>query len=73
VPDLAALGDRLRRYTQILEGRPLRVRLVADDGLRYEEAARVIATCSAAGVAAIRLADPGSAPSPSEKLPGIAP
>ncbi len=73
VPDLDALGDRLRRYTKILEGRPLRVRLVADDGLRYEQAARVIATCSAAGVAAIRLADPGSAQGPSGNLPRIAP
>jgi biopolymer transport protein ExbD len=61
VPDLATLGVRLRRYTQLLEGRPLRVRLVADDGLRYEPAARIIATCSAAGVAAIRLAQPGAA------------
>ncbi len=73
VPDLDALGDRLGRYTKVLEGRPLRVRLVADDGLRYEQAARVIATCSSAGVAAIRLADPGSAPSPSGNLPRIAP
>ena len=48
----------LRRYTQLLNGRPLRVRLVADDRLRYEPAARIIATCSAAGVAAIRLAPP---------------
>jgi biopolymer transport protein ExbD len=73
VPDLATLGDRLRRYTKILEGRPLRVRLVADDGLRYEQAARVIATCSSAGVAAIRLADPGSARGPSGDLPRIVP
>ena len=60
--DLDALGDRLRRYTEVLNGRPLRVRLVADDGLRYEEAARVMAICSASGVAAIRLSDPGSIP-----------
>ena len=59
LPDLATLGKRLRRYTELLEGRPLRVRLVADDGLRYEPAARIIATCSAAGVAAIRLTQPG--------------
>src|SRR3974377_1557061 len=29
VPDLGSLGDRLRRYTQLLGRRPLRVRLVA--------------------------------------------
>jgi len=62
VPDLDALGQRLRRYTQILEGRPLRVRLVADDHLRYEEAARVIAACSSAGVATIRLSEPREGP-----------
>ena len=62
VPDLAALGNRLRRYTQLLDGRPLRVRLVADDHLRYEPAARIIATCSAAGVTAIRLTQPGATP-----------
>jgi biopolymer transport protein ExbD len=62
LPDLETLGDRLRRYTQILEGKPLRVRLVADDGLRYEEAARIIATCTAAGVATIRLSQPREGP-----------
>jgi biopolymer transport protein ExbD len=58
LPDLGTLGSRLRRYTTLLEGRPLRVRFVADDSLRYEPAARVIATCSAAGVGTIRLAQP---------------
>lgn len=58
LPDLATLGDRLRRYSQLLEGRTLHVRLVADDELRYELAARIIATCSASGVAAIRLTQP---------------
>jgi biopolymer transport protein ExbD len=62
LPDLRTLGDRLRRYVEILEGRPLRVRLVADDHLRYEEAARVLATCSTAGVANVRLAAPRSLP-----------
>ena len=62
--DLTTLGERLRRYAGLLEGRPLRVRLVADDRLRYEEAARVIAACSAAGVAGIRLSDPASAAPP---------
>jgi biopolymer transport protein ExbD len=66
VPDLPTLGRRLRRYTQLLEGRALRVRLVADDHLRYEPAAQIIATCSAAGVAAIRLAPRGAMPA----LPG---
>jgi biopolymer transport protein ExbD len=61
IPDLATLGRRLRRYTGLLEGRGLRVRLVADDRLRYEPAARIIATYSAAGVASIRLSPPGGA------------
>ena len=62
VPDLAGLGTRLRRYAQLMGTRPLRVRLVADDRLRYEPAAKIIATCSAAGVAAVRLAQPGGLP-----------
>ena len=62
ISDLATLGKRLRLYTQLLDGKPLRVRLVADDTLRYEPAARIIATCSAAGVAAIRLTPPGAMP-----------
>ena len=69
LPDLVTLGKRLRRYTELLEGRPLRVRLVADDRLRYEPAARIIATCSAAGVTAIRLTQPGATP----LLPGGGP
>jgi biopolymer transport protein ExbD len=60
LPDLTALGNRLGRYAQILDGRPLRVRLIADDHLRYELAARIIAACSASGVAAIRLTQPGA-------------
>jgi biopolymer transport protein ExbD len=59
LPDLSSLGNRLRRYAQLLGRRPLRVRLVADDRLRYEPAARIIATCSAAGVASVRLSQPG--------------
>jgi biopolymer transport protein ExbD len=69
LPDLATLGDRLARYVEIMENRPLRVRLVADDRLRYEEAARVIAICSAAGVATVRLTDPSIQPSPTSALP----
>jgi biopolymer transport protein ExbD len=68
VPDLPTLGRRLRRYARLLEGRALRVRLVADDRLSYEPAAQIIATCSAAGVKAIRLAPPGATPT----LPGAA-
>jgi biopolymer transport protein ExbD len=66
VTDLATLGKRLHLYTQLLDGKPLRVRLVADDKLRYEPAARIIAVCSSAGVSAIRLTPPGATPS----LPG---
>lgn len=64
VPDIDTLGDRLKRYAEVLDGRPLRVRLVADDGLRYEEAARVMAACSSAGVSALRLSSPSSSPLP---------
>jgi biopolymer transport protein ExbD len=60
LPDLEALADRLRRYAAILDGKPLRVRISADDRLRYEIAARIIGTCNAAGVASIRLADPAA-------------
>jgi biopolymer transport protein ExbD len=60
IPDLPTLGQRLRKYVELLEARPLRVRFVADDLLRYEVAAQVLATCSAAGVATIRLSQPGS-------------
>ncbi|WP_250846957.1 ExbD/TolR family protein [Aquisphaera insulae] len=60
LPDLSALADRLHRYAALLRGRPLRVRLVADDRLRYEPAARIVATCSAAGVSSIRLAQAGA-------------
>jgi biopolymer transport protein ExbD len=58
VPDLAALADRLGRYAKVLGAGPLRVRLVADDRLRYEEAAKIVGVCTTAGVASIRLADP---------------
>jgi biopolymer transport protein ExbD len=61
VPDLAALADRLGRYARVLGARPLRVRLVADDRLRYEEAAKLVGVCTTAGVASIRLADPSAA------------
>ncbi len=70
IPDMATLGQRLRRYTRLLEGRGLRVRLVADERLRYEPAARIIATCSAAGVASIRLTPPGGPLSTPPAAPG---
>jgi biopolymer transport protein ExbD len=55
----AELEARLRRYKGMLDaGKALRVRLLADDTLRYEEAARVIGACAAAGVEAIRLVEP---------------
>ena len=56
VPDARALGERLRRYREQLGDDPVRVRIAADDRLRYEEAARLIGACSSAGVAAVRLA-----------------
>ncbi len=62
VDDLAQLGQRLRRYVELLGTRPLRVRLIADDRLLYEPAARIIAVCSSSGVAAVRLAPPGTGP-----------
>ena len=64
LPDVATLGDRLRRYAEVLDGRPLRVRLVADDSLRYEVAAQVMAECSSAGVSALRLTTPAASPTP---------
>jgi biopolymer transport protein ExbD len=62
LPDVETLGDRLRDYTKLLEGRPLRVRLVADDHLRYEPAAQIMAACLAAGVRTVRLTQPGAIP-----------
>ena len=59
--DLPALGQQLARYAAILDGKPLKVRIVADDRLRYEVAAQIIGTCNAVGVSSIRLADPASA------------
>ncbi len=62
VEDLTQLGRRLRRYVELLGTRPMRVRLIADDRLLYEPAARIIAVCSSSGVAAVRLAPPGTGP-----------
>ena len=60
LPGIDALADRLRRYQSVLDGRPLRVRLSADDRLRYEVGAKIIGACNAVGVASIKLADPAS-------------
>ncbi len=62
LPDIESLGKRLAQYVQLLEGKPLRVRLVADESLRYESAAQIIAVCQSAGVTSIRLNQPGSIP-----------
>jgi biopolymer transport protein ExbD len=62
LPDIETLGARLKRYSELLNGRPLRVRIVADDRLRFEVAARIIAVCSSSGVAAVRLSQPGATP-----------
>lgn len=58
IPDAMALLDRLKRYVAVLGDEPVRVRLIADESLRYEEAARLIAACSSAGVQSIRLGGP---------------
>ena len=58
LPSPEALTERLTRYSGLLEGRPLRVSIAADDRLRYEHAAALIGACSAAGVDAIRLTGP---------------
>ncbi|QDV35140.1 ExbD/TolR family protein [Tautonia plasticadhaerens] len=64
VPDADALAGRLRRYREQLAGEPVKVRIEADDRLRYEEAARVIGACSAAGVDSVRLAGSASEAGP---------
>jgi hypothetical protein len=55
---LDRLTQKLSQYAALMKGRPLRVRLLADDRLRYEEAARIVGACSTVGVAAIRLSGP---------------
>jgi len=58
VPDPPTLGQRLERYQEQLRDEPVRIRLVADDRLRYDEAAKLISACAGAGVDAVRLAGP---------------
>ena len=67
--DMTTLGDRLKRYVELLGNRPLRVRLLADDRLRYEEAARLMAVCSSSGVASFRLASPSGVSAPGGGTP----
>jgi len=62
IPDLKTLGDRLKRYAELLGNRPMRVRLVADQSLRYEPVAQIIAVCQAAGATAVRLNQVGELP-----------
>ncbi len=59
---VADLETRVRQYARLLNGRPLRVRFLAPDRLRYEDAAKVIGACEAAGVASIRLVEAGATP-----------
>lgn len=56
------LRARVAEFRRNSASRPLRVLLIADDALRYEEAARLIAAISAAGATSIRLADPARLP-----------
>jgi biopolymer transport protein ExbD len=64
VPDATALKERLTRYVAVMSEQPVRIRLLADESLRYEEAAKLIAACSSAGVQSIRLGGP-------DELPGM--
>lgn len=56
VESVEALRTRLERTVGLLDDRRVRVRLSADDALRYEDAARVISAIDRAGVAMVRLA-----------------
>jgi biopolymer transport protein ExbD len=58
VPKVEVLEDRLRKYRALLEGRPLRIRVIADARLHYGEAARILGACSTAGATSIRLPEP---------------
>jgi biopolymer transport protein ExbD len=59
VRDASDLQARIRQYSSLLNGKVLRVSFVAPDSLRYEEAARIVGACEAAGVNSIRLIEPG--------------
>lgn len=53
----AELQEALYRLRRSRGPKILRVAILAEDRLQYEDAARVLGACSAAGVDAIRLAD----------------
>ena len=55
-----ALAERLKAYVKVLEGKPLRVVIMADDALRYQVAARLVNACARAGVGTVRLAPPSA-------------
>jgi len=55
----AALRAKLGQYGALLGGKPLRVVLVADDGLLYGEAAELVGACTASGVSSLRLSGTG--------------
>jgi biopolymer transport protein ExbD len=57
IADVSTLTDRLTRYRKLLEDKPLKVLLVADPRLVYEEAARLIAAAQSAGAETIHLAE----------------
>ena len=64
IADPDQLGDRVRSYVEALGDRPVRVRLLADDRLRYEVTARLLGQLDLAGVSAIRLSASTPAPPP---------
>lgn len=55
VRDAGDLQERVRQYARLMSGKGLRVSFIAPDALRYEEAARIVGACEAAGVTSIRL------------------
>ena len=57
VPDLSTLQDRLSRYRKLLDDKPLKIVLMADPRLRYDDAARIIAAAQAAGAKTIHLSE----------------
>lgn len=63
VPDIPTLADRLSRYGKLLDDKPLKVVLMADPKLLYDQAARIIAAAQAAGVSTIHLAETSPEPS----------
>lgn len=58
IDDERTLPDRLRRYARLLDGRPLRVTLVADNGLVLADAARLMGRIQSLNAVRLRLASP---------------